>query len=152
MNHEHHHQDHLGHHRDQHHEHNLEHKHGEDCSCQSCRQSGLPNVKIIDGSIVGSLSFEVSCKDRLVLEQQIIEELSRVSRILEAEGGIVGHAKAAFEQTTVSKISVIDDQSTIDRVMAPVVKGDLVVIAFRITEDRMYELLEQINFSENQLS
>ena len=139
-------------HHEDHHEYHLEHKHSEDCGCQSCRRSGLPNVKIIDGSIVGSLSFEVSCKDRLVLEQRIIEELFRVSRILEAEDGIVGHAKAAFEQTTVSKISVIDDQSTIDRVMAPVVKGDLVVIAFRITEDRMYELLDQINFSENQLS
>ena len=153
----------MSHEHEHDHEHEHHHEHGEDCDC-GCHDHDHEhdhehehhhhdhdhdheplNVKTVDGSIVGSYHFDIPCPDRDALEQRIVAELDRISKAIEAEGGVVGHAKAAFELGLVSKISVIEDQATVDRAESNQAKGDLVVITFLTTEERVRELLEGID-------
>ena len=126
------------------HEHHHDHDHDHDHGHTHEHAHGEFTVKVVDGATVGSMHIDCPCADVSAFEQRLAAELKRVSKAIETEGGIVGHAKASLEQSSVSKISVIDEQTTIDHALVPQVRGDIAVIAFAVSQERMQELLATI--------
>jgi len=153
--HEHHHE----HHHDQHHDEHCdcgcehEHHHDEHCDCgceheqhthqQAELDSPAITVQTIDGATVGSCQILITGKTTQEAEELILAALKHISNVIENEGGIVGHAKALVETPSISKISVIDAQSTIDRAEGQTHTCEIAIIAFVVTEQRMSELLQE---------
>ena len=132
------------------HEHAHNHEHGEGCGHHheggcSHGQIGVPAVKTVDNAVVGSMRFEMPCVDKTAVEMLVTAELKRIQKAIEAQGGIVGHAKASFENKEITKISVVDAQATVDHVQAKTVTGEIAIIAFFVSEAVMSWLLSASN-------
>ena len=100
-------------------------------------------VDEIDGALVATCQCKVEMQ-KSQAEQYVIDGLKKVSQAINQQGGILGHAKASLEATSISKISVIDGYATCDEALLPTISVNVVIIAFNVNADYLAKLMKNV--------